>query len=324
MEIGFVPNRRTLKVMGIFGPSLYSGDFAMDLRTSISAVVRLPFEPEELVQILGRSNPSASEDQTNEEHTTFWLVVADQFAKRGIFSDRVREKALAIIDSGEDIATLQSLGMDAAGVRRRLKTLGDLRARILAWHASNKPRNVLRKPQPLLMQIGDVLIYPTCDGENINPYYPSKEKNIHYTKSGPTSWIQNGWGAMVIVDAGRAFEFLAWYRSVTLSETRDQKPSLDSLRGDLLWRLASPGTCSATHFRKMELEKIGIFPINGEKVKQEFPGLRPGISAAAQDISIANSMKSVPPGTAIPNPGGKQKWRSPTLPGIESLLQNRP
>src|SRR6266849_8472881 len=156
--MGFAPNRRTLKVMGIFGPSLYSGDFAMDLRTSISAVIRLPFEPEELVQILSRSNPSASEDQTNEEHTTFWLVVADQFAKRGIFSDRVREKALAIIDSGEDIATLQKLGMGAADVRKRQKALGDLRARILAGPTINKPRNVLRKPQPLLMVIGDVLI----------------------------------------------------------------------------------------------------------------------------------------------------------------------
>jgi hypothetical protein len=71
----------TVKTMGIFGPGLYSGDFAMDLRTNISAVVRLPFEPEEWVQILSRSNPSASDDQTNEEHTTFWLVVADQFAK---------------------------------------------------------------------------------------------------------------------------------------------------------------------------------------------------------------------------------------------------
>jgi hypothetical protein len=157
--------------MGIFGPGLYSGDFAMDLRTNISAVVRLPFEPEELVQILSHSNPSASDDQTNEEHTTFWLVVADQFAKRGIFSERVREKALAIIDRGEDIATLQNLGMNTGDVRKRQKTLGDLRARIVAAPTTNKSRNVLRKPQPLLMEIADVLIYPTCDGENINPYY---------------------------------------------------------------------------------------------------------------------------------------------------------
>jgi hypothetical protein len=129
---------------------------------------------------------------------------------------------------------------------------------------------------------------------------------------------------MVIVDCGRALEFLAWYRPMTLSETRDQKPSLDSLRGDLLWYLGSPGTCSASHFRKMQFEKIGTLPVDRERVQQEFPGLRPGISAAAQDISIANAMKSVSPGSAVPNPKGKEKWRSPTLLGIESLTWNRP
>jgi hypothetical protein len=309
--------------MGIFGPGLYSGDFAMDLRTNISAVVRLPFEPEELVQILSRLNPSASDDQANEEHTTFWLVVADQFAKRGIFSKRVREKALAIIDRGEDIATLQNLGMNPGDVRKRQKTLDDLRARIVVAPTTNKTRNVLGKPQPLLMEIGDVLIYPTCDGKNINPYYASKEKNIRYSKGGRTSWTQNGWGAMVIVDCGRAFDFLAWYRALTVSETRDEMPSLDSLRGAFLWYLGLPGTCSANHFRRMELKKVGTFPIDREKFERVFPGLRPGISAAAQDISIANSMKSVPPGTAIENPGGTQKRRSPTLLGIEPLLQNR-
>jgi len=251
------------------------------------------------------------------------LVVADQFLKRGIFSKLVREKVLAIIERGEDIATQQNLGMNPSDVRKRQKTLDDLRARIVAAPTTNKTRNVLRKPQPLLMEIGDVLIYPMCDGKNINPYYTSKEKNIRYTEGGRASWTQNGWGAMVIVDCGRAFDFLAWYRAMTVSETRDEMPSLDSLRGPLLWYLGLPGTCSASHFRKMELKKIGTFPIDHEKVTHVFPGLRPGISAAAQDISIANSMKSVPPGTATPNPGGTHKHRSPTLLGIEPLLQNR-
>jgi hypothetical protein len=48
----------------------------------------------------------------------------------------------------------------------------------------------------------------------------------------------------------------------------------------------------------MELEKIGSLPVDREKVKHVFPGLRPGVSAAVQDISMANSMKSVSPGTA--------------------------
>jgi hypothetical protein len=154
-------------------------------------------------------------------------------------------------------------------------------------------------------------------GENINPYYASK-KNIHTPR--PVQRHDTKRLEQSIVDRGRAFDLLV--NRDDRSETRDEMPSLDYC-GALLWYLGLPGTCSASHFRKMELEKIGTFPIDHEKVKQVFPGLRPGIAAAAQYISIANSMKSVPPGTAIPNPGGTQKWRSPTLLGIESLLQNR-
>jgi hypothetical protein len=42
---------------------------------------------------------------------------------------------------------------------------------------------------------------------------------------------------------------------------------------------------------------------------------------AVQDISIANRMKAASPGTAISSPDGKQKYRIPTLSGIEQILQ---
>src|SRR6266404_1858654 len=97
--------------MGTWGSGLYSGDFAMDLRSTIGAVVRLPFEPDHLVEILCNSEPGAANNSNDSDHTAFWLILADQFAKRGIVSDRVKEKALAIIDAGDDIAMLESLGM---------------------------------------------------------------------------------------------------------------------------------------------------------------------------------------------------------------------
>ena len=85
--------------MGVWGTALYSGDFAMDLRTTISAVARLSFDPDRLVEILCETEPAAAHNPTDEEHTTFWLVLADQFAKRGIVSDRTLEKALEIISA---------------------------------------------------------------------------------------------------------------------------------------------------------------------------------------------------------------------------------
>ncbi|MGE5835529.1 MAG: hypothetical protein ACM4AI_13680 [Acidobacteriota bacterium] len=250
-------------------------------------------------------------------------MVADQFARQSVANDRVREKALAIIDGGTDIAALERRGMKEGELRKRRRVLDGVRARVVDTRVPVKPRKVIRSPQPLLMDVGDVFVYPTCDGQNINPYFPSKERNIHYSKNGPVPWMQNGWGAIVILDCGRAFEFLSWYRPAVLAETRTEKPTPESLRGEMLWVLRSPGTCSASHFKRMELEKIATFPIDRAKAQVVYPRrLGSGVSAAVQDISIANALKSMSPGTAIPNPDGQEKWRSPTLSGIEDVLSH--
>ncbi len=76
--------------MGVWGTGLYSGDFALDLRSTIRAVARLPFDGDKLVDILSETNPEAARNPDDSHHSTFWLVVGDQFAKRGIRCDRAR------------------------------------------------------------------------------------------------------------------------------------------------------------------------------------------------------------------------------------------
>ena len=306
--------------MGVWGTGLYSGDFAMDLRSTVGAVVRLPFDADRLVDILCETEPAAANDPNNEEHTTFWLILADQFAKRGIASDRVREKALGVIDAAEDIAMLEKLGMKPGDLRKRRRLLDEVRTRIVSSPV-NKARTILKKPQPLLMDRGDVIVYPTCGGRCINPYFPSKELDKQYTRQGPVPWQQDGWAVAVIIDCGRAFDFLSWYRPLKIVGTTSEKPVLDSLRGDIVWRLDLAGTCPPTHFKKMELEKIGSLPVDPEKVRNVFPGLRPGISAAVGDISIANRLNTVPLGHwTIAKPGEPLKGRAPSIIGIAQIL----
>jgi hypothetical protein len=43
--------------MGAWGTGLYSGDFAMDLRGTIAAISRLPFDGDRLAEILCESEP---------------------------------------------------------------------------------------------------------------------------------------------------------------------------------------------------------------------------------------------------------------------------
>jgi hypothetical protein len=273
--------------MGVWGVGLYSGDFAMDLRSAIKAVARLPFDGERLVEILSETAPTAADSPDDEDHTTFWLVVADQFAKRAIICDRVRTAALKIIDAESDLAMHAALGMNPSDLSKRRKMLQDLRVRLMAPPVSGKPRPVLQKPQAFLMDVGDLLVYPTCGGRCVNPYFASKEQDKATT---PTGWKQDGWSAFVVVDRGRAFDFLSWYRPLTLSIATVQKPTLAELRGDVLWKLGRAGTCSPVHFKRMEMERIGTLPIDTDKLRRVIPVMSPGTPEAIDDVSIANGL----------------------------------
>lgn len=273
--------------MGVWGTGLYSGDFAKDLSSATRAVAQLPFDGERLADLLCSVEPEAAHNASDEDHTTFWLVVADQFAKRGIVCERARQRALEIIDEGEDLAMMSRLGLNAAGLKKRGKMLAELRQKIVSATAPAKPRSVLKKPQPLLMNVGDVVVYPTARGNPINPYFPSAERMR-------PEWIQDGWGAAVIVEAGREFDFLAWYRPLTIANAMSAKVVFEDVLANEVWVMRLPGTCSASHFRKMRIEKIGAVTIDGKKLDRCFPKRQTGRSAAVNDISIANRLRVAP------------------------------
>src|SRR5947207_7514152 len=134
--------------MGAWGIGLYSGDFTTDLKATISAVCRLPLDEEPLVEAICQSEASAATDPADEDHTIFWLILADQFEKRRIFSSRVRQAALAIIDGGRDAAMMQALGMKPADIRKRRDRLAELRARLVAQPEKSGERKTIKGPEP--------------------------------------------------------------------------------------------------------------------------------------------------------------------------------
>jgi hypothetical protein len=304
--------------MGSWGTGLYSGDFAMDLRSTIAAVVHLPFDGDRLVEILSDSAAAAANNPNNEDHATFWLIVADQFVKRGIISNRAREKALEIIDSGSDLATLSKLGMNPRDLSKRQRMLADLRTRLTTNPEAAKLRPVLKKPQAFVMEVGEVFVYPTSGGDCINSYYASKDKI--------PGWKQDGWGAVVIVQRGRAFDFLVWYRPLTISYARGYKPSLAQLRAEPLWVLQRPGTCSRVHFKRLELEKVGAVAIDADKLARIFPDMGSGKNAAVNDISLANALSVGPnvPAALMPTPGQPLNFSRgrpyPTIASLDEIL----
>ena len=296
--------------MGSWGTGLYSSDFALDLRPLIKAVARLPFASDRLVEILCETEPAAAERAEDPDHSNFWLTVADQFTKRGIDCRTARERAIAIIDEGTDLAILARLGMREKDLAKRRKMLAALRDR-LAAPVSDKPRAVLKEPQPLLMQPGDALAYPLSNGHCINPYFPSKERMRPV-------WRQDSWGACVIVECGRAFDFLAWYRPIVLERAFAEKPALIELRGPRIWHRERAGTCSKSHYRRIELSPIGSVPLDPDRLGQAFQLRRVDrpASDAANDISIANRLN----GPTL-EPDERRRGLRAHVPHIDDLAQ---
>jgi hypothetical protein len=191
--------------------------------------------------------------------------------------------ALAIIDGGKDAAMMQKLGMKPADLRKRAANLRRLRARIVAQPIVSKPRKTMERPQPYVFDAGGVYIYPTRGGDPINPYMSAKYFNR-------TKWCPDGFGLMLVIGRGRAFDYLAWYQAVISVEVIPSIPDRTNLVGEIRWGLPIYGTCSPAHFRKIELEEIGVFPINQARLDHFFPHLAQGTSYAIHDISLANGM----------------------------------
>jgi hypothetical protein len=211
------------------------------------------------------------------------LVVADQFDKKNLTCDRVRDTALEIIDSGRDITNLESLGMTSSDIKKRKNILSELRGKLVAQASPSMPRKTLKQPQPWVMDVGDLFVYPTCRGDIINPYFTEKS----WTDTG---WKADGWGAMVIIEKSRAFDFLAWYRFVTIAAPHPQKPTVTRLLSELEWFLRPPGTCSDAHFKRLRLEKVSQVNIDASRLRRHFSSVSPGLQCAVNDISIANGL----------------------------------
>lgn len=310
--------------MGVWGSGLYSSDFALDLRSSVRAALRLPFEGDRIVELLCALEPASANDPNDEDHSTFWLVMADQFARYGVRSNIVREKALQIIDGGTDIAMLKRLGMDDAGLRKREHVLSDLRQLLSTPTLAVKPRSVLKEPQALIFTVGDVLLYPTSLGR----CRLKLAARLHPVPA----WTQDAWGAAIILQSGLAFGFLAWYLPLVLDSSIKEKPDLARIRTDRGWSLRRPGTCSSADAKSLGFEKIGSVSLHDEKLKRAFPGTKSGTRAAIENLPMSRDLAAVHHAseayvvrTAFPDtPEGEEKFQKTVRQVEESQAKTAP
>ena len=106
--------------MGAWGGGLYDGDYALDLKGTLNAVMRAPLSDDEVLAELWASLGKGAVDL---DAVDYWLVLADQLERHGIRRQDIFERAIAIVEAGEDVAMLKELDANRrrspSGARKR-------------------------------------------------------------------------------------------------------------------------------------------------------------------------------------------------------------
>ena len=118
--------------MGAWGVGLYASDFARDLRPMVGTLARLPVDGDRLTELACERFAETARNPRDEDHTIFWLVLADQCIKRHIDAPEARRRALAIIDTGADLEVHRELGMTERDLGKRAAMLEALRPTLAA------------------------------------------------------------------------------------------------------------------------------------------------------------------------------------------------
>ena len=250
--------------MGAWGVSLYSGDFAQDLRASVTAVARLPFDAERLLEYLCATEPTAANNPTDfRSHD----LLADHRRSIRKARDRLRPRAR------------KSAG-DHRGRRRPCRHGGARHGRQVAREAQGHAGGAARahrrasgRPAAQASQIaakaasggGEVLTYPICDGAADQPLYDRQGMG---TGEGMAA---GRLGALVIAECGLAFDYLAWYRPLVICEPFLGEPSLAELREPRMWLLRNPGILTGRHIATMRMKSLGRIEVDPARLSRFFP-----------------------------------------------------
>ncbi|MGH6929407.1 MAG: hypothetical protein ACREEV_13900 [Dongiaceae bacterium] len=235
--------------MGAWGGGLYDSDFALDLKGTIKGVLRAPLSDDEVLAEIWASHGKGAVEA---DALDYWLVLADQFERRGIRRQDVFERAIAIIEAGEDVVMLEKLEAEPKTIAERRKETTKLLAQLRDPRPA-KQRRPLKTPQPLLLEPGEALAWPTDRGNAINPYVP---EDLLWKLGGFT---QDGWGFGIVTEAGHHYHVLAYCAVQVLKWRRAERP-LPELAVHCPRSTHRYGTINQLHLKRARVERLGRVP----------------------------------------------------------------
>jgi len=242
--------------MGAWGEGIYDDDEALDIRDIIRLLSKMPASGDRILQIL-LSEFQRNENLKDDGCPTFWIVVADQFEKKGIYCPKTFELALKAIETGADIEDLRSRGMDTKGLESRLR----LTDKLLHRFKSPRPKNPLskaHKPIPNCVKAGQIYTFPTMHGMGFNAWFPNWAK---------AKFEPDGWGALIIIQVGQVFDWFPYCAYTPLVVCADRKTSFDDVLNSKTLFSNGVAYClpQRSHLRKMGMEPLGFLEIESEQ-----------------------------------------------------------
>lgn len=148
--------------MGAWGTAIFSDDMASDVREEYRDLLREGYEGSEVVAALIDEYAEIIADP--EEAAPFWLALAATQSKLGRLEEDVRQKALQVIDSGEDLKRWEGLGASRSDLRKRQGVLATLRTQLEGPHRS-PVRVPLRRVERTTFDADDVFSYRLQSGQ---------------------------------------------------------------------------------------------------------------------------------------------------------------
>jgi len=140
--------------VGVDGPGLFSDDTALDVRDAYRQALENGASDEAAeASVLAAFNESLTDD---DEAVVVWLALAHSQSKLGRLSGLVRERAIAVLDNGADLARWAEAGPRAA--REREAALEKVRAQLTG---PQPKRRKIRQPARVVsgLSVGQVLAY---------------------------------------------------------------------------------------------------------------------------------------------------------------------
>jgi hypothetical protein len=248
--------------MGVWGPGLYEDDFASDLKSTISLVCKVPADGNRLLQIL--RTMLTDDGDANDDQCTFWLVVADQFERRGIVCAEAFATALSIIEGEQDLRRLQEHGLAPRSLLKRKAMLQELGARLSAPRpARAEPK--AGKPPEFVVEVGEIYAFPTMRGAAVNAWFDTWEA---------ARFEPDGWGALVVLQKGRAYNWLPWVSVASLTVSHERCPSFEeTLQARLLKHPQTDGAAKCvpkrSHVKRMKMQPLGRVNLSPARAASE-------------------------------------------------------